>query len=608
MTVYLRKATASQEVPLGQMLSTTDGLTAFTTQIEVTDIHIWKAGATTLAHSSAVATHISNGIFYTVLDATDTDTAGPLVIFSQPTGALPARLECIVLNAAVYDAWFSTGFLPVDMVNVHGTALTETATQLAAGISKFFDVASPTSTMNLITAVTTCTTNTDMRGTDSAALATALATVDGIVDDILLDTAVIGALGAGLTGIPWNAAWDAEVESECKDALDAYDPPTNTEFEARSIPAADYVVVGDTIARVTLVDTCTVNSDMRGTDSAGLATELAKVPKSDDTVSWNSTALAAINAEVDTALNTAIPASNTATSVNDILLDVLTLAAINAEVDTALNTAIPASNTATSVNDILLDVLTLAAINAEVDTALNTAIPGSPTSDSINERVKAIDVLSEASGSGDLAAILADTNELQGEWVNGGRLDLILDAASAPSAATVADAVWNEVLHTDHEVSGSASVLLQGIDTVTTDLHTDVADIHTDVADLHTDIATAITDIGDVHATDLPAVMTMLTDIHGTDLPAVKVDTAAILEDTGTTLDALIKRILGLTQENFRISSPVFSVTGKMTSCTTKIYPTATDCTNDTNVLATYTTTATYDGDDNLATYKVVKA
>ena len=59
--------------------------------------------------------------------------------------------------------------------------------------------------------------------------------------------------------------------------------------------------------------------------------------------------------------------------------------------------------------------------------------------------------------------------------------------------------------------------------------------------------------------------------------------------------------------ENFRISSPIYSVTGKMTSCTIKIYPTKTDCDNDTNVLATYTMTATYDGDDNLATYKVTK-
>ena len=45
--------------------------------------------------------------------------------------------------------------------------------------------------------------------------------IDGIVDDVLVDTAVIGAAGAGLTAVPWNAAWDAEVQSECADALAA---------------------------------------------------------------------------------------------------------------------------------------------------------------------------------------------------------------------------------------------------------------------------------------------------------------------------------------------------------------------------------------------------
>ena len=50
----------------------------------------------------------------------------------------------------------------------------------------------------------------------------------------------IGAAGAGLTAVPWNAAWDAEVQSEAADALNAYDPPTNTEMEARTIPSASY--------------------------------------------------------------------------------------------------------------------------------------------------------------------------------------------------------------------------------------------------------------------------------------------------------------------------------------------------------------------------------
>ena len=65
---------------------------------------------------------------------------------------------------------------------------------------------------------------------------------DLIVDAILLDTAEIGAAGAGLTeaggtgdqltAIPWNASWDTEVQSECTDALNAYDPPTKAETDA----------------------------------------------------------------------------------------------------------------------------------------------------------------------------------------------------------------------------------------------------------------------------------------------------------------------------------------------------------------------------------------
>lgn len=49
--------------------------------------------------------------------------------------------------------------------------------------------------------------------------------------DIETDTAVIGVLGAGLTAIPWNSAWDAEAQSECADALTTYDPPTKTEMD-----------------------------------------------------------------------------------------------------------------------------------------------------------------------------------------------------------------------------------------------------------------------------------------------------------------------------------------------------------------------------------------
>lgn len=55
--------------------------------------------------------------------------------------------------------------------------------------------------------------------------------LDLIIDGILTDTAEIGSAGAGLSAVPWNSSWDAEVQSECTDALNAYDPPTKAEMD-----------------------------------------------------------------------------------------------------------------------------------------------------------------------------------------------------------------------------------------------------------------------------------------------------------------------------------------------------------------------------------------
>lgn len=62
-----------------------------------------------------------------------------------------------------------------------------------------------------------------------------IATIEGQTDEI-------GFAGAGLTAVPWNSAWDAEVQSEVADGLAAYDPPTNTEMEARTVATGDYYV------------------------------------------------------------------------------------------------------------------------------------------------------------------------------------------------------------------------------------------------------------------------------------------------------------------------------------------------------------------------------
>lgn len=64
-----------------------------------------------------------------------------------------------------------------------------------------------------------------------SAVGLASANLDTQLTAIVTDTAEIGAAGAGLTAVPWNAAWDAQVESEVTDAFNAYDPPTKAELD-----------------------------------------------------------------------------------------------------------------------------------------------------------------------------------------------------------------------------------------------------------------------------------------------------------------------------------------------------------------------------------------
>ena len=53
-----------------------------------------------------------------------------------------------------------------------------------------------------------------------------------MVDAIKVVTDAQGATGTGLTAIPWNASWDAEVQSEVTDALNAMDIDGYTGAEA----------------------------------------------------------------------------------------------------------------------------------------------------------------------------------------------------------------------------------------------------------------------------------------------------------------------------------------------------------------------------------------
>ncbi len=135
--IFLKQSTASQEVPLGYFVDSTDGNTEETAlTIANTDIKLWKNGATTLANkNSGGATHISNGIYYAVLDATDTDTVGPMVIFVHVSGALTVRLECCVLAANVFDSLVgATDKLDVNTAEIAGSNVSTSTAQIGVNV------------------------------------------------------------------------------------------------------------------------------------------------------------------------------------------------------------------------------------------------------------------------------------------------------------------------------------------------------------------------------------------------------------------------------------------------------------------------------------------
>lgn len=561
MTIYLKQSTASQEILIGMMIDNTDGTTAKTgLTIANTDIQIWKAGATTMANKNdGGATEIgSTGYYYATLDATDTGTLGSMVINVNVAGALMWRGEFVVVTANWYDTMFSTDKLDVNVAEVSGDSTAADNCEL------FFDGTGYAGTNNVIptvTTVTTCTnltnapTNGDltatMKSSVTAAVPTAATVADAVwdeastghtdagkagaqmwtdVDAILEDTAVIGALGAGLTGIPWNAAWDAEVQSECADALTAYDPPTNAEMEARTIVAANYATAAaldtidnflDTEVAAILADTNELQTDwhdggrldllLDGAASAGdpwstalpgaygagtaglligttLPTAIADIP----TVSeFEARSLPSADYVVVTDTIAGVTLCGTCTTNTDMRgTDSAALASVCTE--TRLG-QLDEANMPTDLDNVFDDVGDVKAVVDDILADTSTTIPGTITT---------IDNFLDT----EIAAILADTNELQTDLTNGGRLDLLIDA---------------------------------------------------------------------------------------------------ILEDTATTLPATLATLTARSYPNYKITSPVFSVTGKMTSCTLTRYPTKADADAGTNGIA-YAVTATYDGDDNLATYNEV--
>ena len=148
------------------------------------------------------------------------------------------------------------------------------------------------------------------------------------LNDKLIDSAYSTTRGLTGTAVP-DATADAAGGLAISDAggLDLDDLPTTAEFEARSIASADYVVVGDTIAGVTLCTTCTTNTDM-----------VTAAPTAEAVVNeWETQSQAdptGFHVNVKEVSDTAQTANDNGADINTILERVITLTSGTAAVNT----------------------------------------------------------------------------------------------------------------------------------------------------------------------------------------------------------------------------------------------------------------------------------
>ena len=298
----LRQSTAV-DILLGPFVDDADGKTAeagLTLDVEVSkngQALANKNDATTPVHDAAGTI---DGYYNCELDTTDTGTLGTLTVVAYAAGALPVRVDYAIITAQVWDSFFSTDLLDVNAAQWLGTAC---ATPTVAGVPEvdvthiggvaqsatdlkdFADTGyDPTAhKVQGVVLADTCTTNSDMVGTDNAALASVLGAAVGA--SISADIAAVKAETLSLDGTkipgivtaagPTKAQMDTAhgllaTPAQVATALTTYDAPTKAELDT-----AQAAIIAEVDANESKIDTIDTNVDSILTDTNELQTDWA---------------------------------------------------------------------------------------------------------------------------------------------------------------------------------------------------------------------------------------------------------------------------------------------------------------------------------------------
>jgi len=274
--------------------------------------------------------------------------------------------------------------------------------------------------------------------------------LDLILDDVLLDTAEIGAAGVGLTeaggdgdqltAVPWNAAWDAEVQSEVQDAIEA-----NALDHLAAVADADDVADDSIIAKLAASD-----GDWSGFSEASDSLEAIR-DRGD--AAWTTgagtglTPIASGTAQGGTAGTIQLAAGHTFGDniLNGCVVNLLT--GTGAGQSRLINGYTGATDTA--------------AVTPNWETNPDATTTYEIVAGSVNVAAVSLTAQTANDNGADINAVLLDTNELQTDWADGGRLDLIIDAIKA-----VTDNLPNAGALTDLATAAALAVVDGNVDTL----------------------------------------------------------------------------------------------------------------------------------------------
>lgn len=223
-------------------------------------------------------------------------------------------------------------------------------------------------------------------------------------------TNIVLAKGTGITG--FNDLSAAQVNAEVDTALADYDPPTNTEMEARTLASASYATASALATVDTVVDTIQVTTDklddtleLDSTVYRFTANSLEQAPAAEGGLSAS-----AIADEVQTRTIAAV------TTVNGLANNAITAAATAPDFTTEVQSGLATSSALTTLSN---TVGVAGAGLTAADDAVMTRL-GSPAGASVSADVAAV--------KSDSAAILIDTAEI---GTSGAGLTAVDDAVLA---------------------------------------------------------------------------------------------------------------------------------------------------------------------------------